>query len=195
MSWRVIPTTLEKGWRFPGIGPLPTFWSLMVDLETIMASLGVIYLANVLQWAYTDEQPSHLLSPPSSLALSLSQHQGLFQWVSSLHHWLNGHEFEQALGDSEGRLACCSPWGRKQPDTTEPLDNNNNTEDQGLVEVDCLPSWTHLILISLYCILWLSHSFKGCALPAFFLFQLYVNKKEDKSIPNKTSTFPEHSFS
>ena len=29
------------------------------------------------------------------------------------HHWVNRHEFEQALGDSEGQgsLACCSPWG------------------------------------------------------------------------------------
>ena len=29
------------------------------------------------------------------------------------HHWLNGHEFEQApgVGDGQGRLACCSPWG------------------------------------------------------------------------------------
>jgi len=34
---------------------------------------------------------------------------------------LNGHEFEQALGDSEGQgsLACCSPWGPKELDTTE----------------------------------------------------------------------------
>ena len=32
------------------------------------------------------------------------------------HHWLNGHEFEQTLGDSEGQgsLACCSPWGHSQ---------------------------------------------------------------------------------
>ena len=31
------------------------------------------------------------------------------------HHWLNGHEFEQApgLGDGQGSLACCSPWGRR----------------------------------------------------------------------------------
>ena len=38
-------------------------------------------------------------------------------------HRLNGHEFEQALGDGEGqgRLACCSPWGRKESDTTEQL--------------------------------------------------------------------------
>ena len=42
------------------------------------------------------------------------------------HHGLNGHEFEQALGDSEGRgsLACCSPWGHKEPDTTERLNSN-----------------------------------------------------------------------
>ena len=36
-----------------------------------------------------------------------------------LHH--HGHEFEQALGvgDRQGGLACCSPWGRKESDTTE----------------------------------------------------------------------------
>ena len=32
------------------------------------------------------------------------------------HHWLNGHEFEQALRvvDGQGSLVCCSPWGRKE---------------------------------------------------------------------------------
>ena len=37
------------------------------------------------------------------------------------HHQLDGHEFEQALGvgDWQGSLACCSPWGRKESDTTE----------------------------------------------------------------------------
>ena len=39
------------------------------------------------------------------------------------HHRLNGHEFEQALGvgDGQGGLACYSPWGRKESDTTERL--------------------------------------------------------------------------
>ena len=39
------------------------------------------------------------------------------------HYRLDGHEFEQALGagDGQGRLACCSPWGRKELDTTEGL--------------------------------------------------------------------------
>ena len=37
------------------------------------------------------------------------------------HHQLNGHEFEQApgVGDGQGSLACCSPWGHKELDTTE----------------------------------------------------------------------------
>ena len=42
----------------------------------------------------------------------------------------NGHEFEQTLGGSEGQrsLACCSPWGCKESDMTERLNNNNRTE-------------------------------------------------------------------
>ena len=36
------------------------------------------------------------------------------------HPQLNGHELEQSTGDCEGqgRLACCSPWGHKESDTT-----------------------------------------------------------------------------
>ena len=42
------------------------------------------------------------------------------------HHCLNGHEFQQTLGDGEGQgsLACCSPWGSKESDTTEQPNNN-----------------------------------------------------------------------
>ena len=43
------------------------------------------------------------------------------------HHWFYGHELEQALGvgDGQGSLACCSPQGHKESDTTEQLNNNN----------------------------------------------------------------------
>ena len=39
------------------------------------------------------------------------------------HHRLDGHEFEQAMGDGDGQgsLLCCSPWGHKEPNTTEQL--------------------------------------------------------------------------
>ena len=42
------------------------------------------------------------------------------------HHRLNGHEFEQTLGDGEGQgsLACCSPCDCKESDMTECLNNN-----------------------------------------------------------------------
>ena len=43
------------------------------------------------------------------------------------HYRLNGHEFEQALGvgDRQGSLACCSPWGHKESDTTERLNSSS----------------------------------------------------------------------
>ena len=52
------------------------------------------------------------------------------------HHCLSGHEFEKTLGDDEGQgsLACCSPWGRRESDMTEQLNNsmdkilNKNTQ-------------------------------------------------------------------
>ena len=39
------------------------------------------------------------------------------------HHWFDRHEFEQApgVGEGQGSLACCSPWDRKESDTTERL--------------------------------------------------------------------------
>ena len=44
------------------------------------------------------------------------------------HHRLKGHEFEQTRGDDEGQesLACQSPWGRKESDTTKQLKTTTN---------------------------------------------------------------------
>ena len=43
--------------------------------------------------------------------------------MAGWHHRLNEHEFEQVLGvgDGQGSLVCCSPWSRKESDTTERL--------------------------------------------------------------------------
>ena len=48
---------------------------------------------------------------------------GMLGW----HHRLNGHEFEQTLGigDGQGGLACCSPWGCTESGMTERLNDNN----------------------------------------------------------------------
>ena len=47
--------------------------------------------------------------------------------VVGWHYRLNGHEFEQALGNGKEKesLACYSPWGCKESDMTEQLNNNN----------------------------------------------------------------------
>ena len=49
------------------------------------------------------------------------------------HHQLNGHEFEEALGDCEGQgsLECCSPWGHKELDTTERLNEQQQNNAVG----------------------------------------------------------------
>ena len=51
--------------------------------------------------------------------------------MTKWHYQLNGHDFEQApgVGDGQGSLACCSPWGRKELNTMEQL---NWTEDDWL---------------------------------------------------------------
>ena len=61
--------------------------------------------------------------------------------MAGWHHWLNGHEYEQAPGvsDGQGGLACCGSWGRKESDTTERL------------------NWTELNHICCSTLLWENH--------------------------------------
>ena len=64
-------------------------------------------------------------------------------------------------GESRGQrsLVGYTLWGCKELDMTEWLTHT------------CLPSWSFLVQTSLFCVLGLCHSFKGCALPPSFLFQ------------------------
>ena len=56
------------------------------------------------------------------------------------HHQLDGHEFEQApgVGDGQGSLVCCGPWGCKELDTAERL----NWSELG--QLECLRASTPL---------------------------------------------------
>ena len=56
------------------------------------------------------------------------------------HHRLNGHGFGWTLGvgDGQGGLVCCSPWGCKESDMTKGLKNNNNAQ-----QCDCWIIWQH----------------------------------------------------
>ena len=62
------------------------------------------------------------------------------------HHQLDGHEFEQALGIGEGQggLVCCSPWGCKESDRTEHLNKNNDLISNWMNE------WIPVLIFSLF---------------------------------------------
>ena len=56
------------------------------------------------------------------LGLTKFKEKGTVQFeMVGWHHRLDGREFERApgVGDGQGSLACCSPWGCKESDTTE----------------------------------------------------------------------------
>ena len=67
--------------------------------------------------------------------------------MAGWHHWLNGHEFEQALGDGEGQgsLACGSPWAHKELAMTAWLNSNSRVfscMDMSQFGVSFSPWWT-----------------------------------------------------
>ena len=70
------------------------------------------------------------------------------------HHQLNGHEFEQTLGDGKGQesLGCCSNWGHKGLDTTERLKHTSReTEAQNLISnCNCLNPLKLVVEIPLF---------------------------------------------
>ena len=59
------------------------------------------------------------------------------------YHWLNCHEFEKSLGggDGQGGLACCSPLGCKELDTTERLNWTELTEGFIFVSYEGMVNW------------------------------------------------------
>ena len=63
------------------------------------------------------------------------------------HHWLNGHGFGWTLGvgDGQGSLACCSPWGHKELDMTEQLN-----WIQYYVSFRCMAKWFSYMYIYTY---------------------------------------------
>ena len=62
------------------------------------------------------------------------------------HHWPNGHEFEQTpgVGDGQGGLAYCSPWGHKESDRTEQLNLNLNMAPSQSSRIHILFNWNSI---------------------------------------------------
>ena len=84
------------------------------SLERLMLKLKLQYFGHLMQRTGKD--------PDAGMEKEMTEDK-MVGW----HHWLDGHEFEQAPGDGEeqGSLPCCSPWGCKQSDMTEQMNKNN----------------------------------------------------------------------
>ena len=86
------------------------------SLEGLMLKLKLQYLGKPVS-------KSRLIGKDSDAGRDWGQEEkGMTEHeMAGWHHRLNGHEFEQApgVGDGQGSLACCSPWGHKESDTTE----------------------------------------------------------------------------
>ena len=87
------------------------------------------------------------------------------------HHWFNGHEFGQALGvgDGQGSLACCSPWGRKESDTTEQMNwTHEHTEYWVFVLVTYL-SWNRHLILSREDVQYMQQLFACCCVSSVYV--------------------------
>ena len=113
----VLEKTLESSWTARRVNQsILKEISPEHSLEGLMLKLKLQYFG-------------HLMRRTDSLAksLMLGKIEGRRRRGRQRMRWLDGitnrHGFEQAqgVGDGQGSLACCSPWGHKESDTTEQL--------------------------------------------------------------------------
>ena len=111
--------------------PLKVPWTARRSKQSILKEISPEYSLEELMLKLKLQYFGHLMQRTDSLEKTLmlgkiegrrrrgQQRMEMVGW----HHWLGGHEFEQALGisDGQGSLACCSPWVRKESDMTERL--------------------------------------------------------------------------
>ena len=88
------------------------------SLEGLMLKLKLQYFGHLMRRADSLEKTLMLGKIEGERREGMTEDE-MVGW----HHRLGGHEFEQApgVGDGWGGLVCCSPWGRKELDTTERL--------------------------------------------------------------------------
>ena len=111
----VLEKTLESPLDCKEIKPINPKGNHLWILEGLMLKLKLNTLAT---WC---EDLTHWKRPWCWERLKVGGEGVTEDEIVGWHHWLNGHEFMQTPGDSEGQgsLACCGPWGRKESDMTE----------------------------------------------------------------------------
>ena len=121
-------------WR----GLLRVPWTARRSNQSFLREISPEYSLEGLMLKLKLQYSSHLMWRTDSLEKTLMlgkiegrRRRGWQDERAGWHHWLNGHEFEQApgVGDGQGGLACCSPWGHKESNTTEQLNWLNWTTE------------------------------------------------------------------
>ena len=110
---------------------LRVLWTPRISNKSILEvidpeySLGGLMLKLKLQYFGHLKQKANSLE--KTLKLGKTEEKGMTeQEMVGWNNWLYEHEFQQALEDGQGQgsLACCGPWGHKESDMTEWLNNN-----------------------------------------------------------------------
>ena len=103
-------------------------WTARRSNQSILKEVSPEYSLEGLALKLKLQRFGHLMGRTDSLEKTLilgkiegGRRRGREDEMIGWHHRLNGHEFEQIPGDSEGwgSLECCSLWGCKESDTTE----------------------------------------------------------------------------
>ena len=91
-------------------------WTARWSNQSILKEISPEYSLEGLRLKLKLQYFGHLTERADSLEKTLMLGMIESERRRGRHHWLNGHESEQTLGDGEGQgsLACCSPWGHKK---------------------------------------------------------------------------------
>ena len=153
--WKPFP--LPQGWHPVGASRMPhpsisqrhrKDFASGSDMKSILKEISPEYSLEVLMLSWNSntlatwcEELTPWKTPWCWERLKAGGERGNRGWLmkSGWHHWLNGHEFEQApgVGDGQGSLVCWGPWGCKESDTTEWL---NWTELIWILEISSSPN-------------------------------------------------------
>ena len=102
-------------------------WTARRSNQSILKEISPEHALEGLMLKLKLQSFGHLMQRTDSLEKTLMlgkiegrKRKGWQDEMGGWHHQLNGHEFEQApgVGDGQGSLVCCSPWGCKESDTT-----------------------------------------------------------------------------
>ena len=115
-----------------GVGEtlLRVLWTAWKSNQSILMEISPEYSLEGLMMKLKLQYFGHLMRIADSLEKTLmlgkkgQEEKGMTEdEMVGWHHLLNGHEFKwtPGVGDGQGHLLCCSPWGRKESDVTEQL--------------------------------------------------------------------------